>query len=201
MDCFVASLLAMTSVSPQGAANALVPLAFAVVHRQDRPMSLALSQPLPAPPVDGRQSETALMVQRGVGRLLRSAGLSMVTELPLASGRRADIAAVDGAGTIWIIEIKSSVDDFRTDRKWPDYRLHCDRLFFASHAGVPEETFPDEAGLILADGYGAEILREAPEHRLPAATRKAMLLRLAHVAASRLHGLIDPNAGAWEWAG
>lgn len=141
------------------------------------------------------------MVQRGVGRLLRSAGLSMVTELPLASGRRADIAAVDGGGEIWIVEIKSSVEDFRCDRKWPDYRQHCDRLFFASHSGVPEEIFPDEAGLIMADGYGAEILRPAPEHRLAAATRKAMLLRMAHCAASRLHGLIDPNAGIWEWAG
>jgi hypothetical protein len=145
-----------------------------------------------APPVDGRQSETALMIQRGVGRFLHANRMAMVTELPLASGRRADIVAVDGGGEIWIVEIKSSVEDFRADAKWPDYRLHCDRLFFATHAGVPAEIFPDDSGLILADSYGAELSRPAPEHRLAGATRKAMLLRFGHAAAQRLHLLYDP---------
>lgn len=144
------------------------------------------------PPADGRQSETALMVQRGVGRLIRSRGMCMVTELALASGRRADIVAVDGAGEIWIVEVKSSVEDFRADLKWPDYRRHCDRLFFATHAGVPRDIFPGEAGLIIADGYAGDLLRDAPEHRLPGAARKAMLLRFAHAAAGRLHRLYDP---------
>ncbi len=148
-----------------------------------------------SPPIDGRQSETALMIQRGVGRFLRTHRMAMVTELPLASGRRADIVAVDGAGEIWIVEIKSSVEDLRADMKWPDYSQHCDRLFFATHSGVPAELFPDEAGLILADAYGAELARDAPEHRLTGATRKAMLLRFAHAAAQRLHALYDPDVG------
>jgi len=139
------------------------------------------------------------MIQRGVGRLLRTVGHAMVTELPLASGRRADIVALGQGGEIWIVEIKSSIEDFRADRKWPDYRLHCDRLFFATHGAVPAAIFPDEAGLMLADGYGAEIRREAPEHRLPPATRKAMLLRFAHAAAGRLHGLYDPSPGGEVW--
>ena len=119
----------------------------------------------------------------------------MVTELPLATGRRADVVALGPGGEVWIVEIKSSVEDFRVDRKWHEYRLSCDRLFFATHAGVPREIFPEEAGLILADSYGAEMLRHAPEHRLPAPTRKAMLLRFAQAAANRLHGLLDPEAG------
>lgn len=145
-------------------------------------------------PADGRQSETALMIQRGVGRLLRASGFVMVTELPLASGRRADIVAMDGGGEIWIVEIKSSVDDFRCDHKWPEYRQHCDRLFFATHPGVPATIFPGDSGLILADAYGADITRHAPEHRLPGATRKAMLLRFARAAAGRLHHLYDPQS-------
>jgi hypothetical protein len=149
-----------------------------------------------APPVDGRQSPHATAVCRGVGRLLRQRGFAMVTELPLATGRRADIVALAGDGELWIVEIKSSVEDFRADHKWPDYRLSCDRLFFASHAGVPLEMFPADAGLILADQFGAEMIREAPEHRLPGATRRAMLLRFAQAAALRLHGLVDPGAGA-----
>jgi hypothetical protein len=146
------------------------------------------------PPVDGRQSPHALSVARGVGRLTRARGFAMVAELPLATGRRADIVALGPGGEMWIVEIKSSVEDFRVDQKWPDYRLSCDRLFFATHAGVPIDIFPEDAGLILADAYGAELLREAPEHRLAGATRKAMMIRFAQAAAHRLHGLIDPAA-------
>ena len=147
-----------------------------------------------APPVDGRQSPQAFAIQRGVGRLLRAQGLAMVTELPLATGRRADVVGLGGGGEVWIVEIKSSVEDFRVDRKWPDYRIFCDRLYFATHAAVPVDIFPGDAGLILADAYGAELMREAPEHKLAGATRRAMLLRFAQAAAHRLHGLIDPEA-------
>jgi hypothetical protein len=146
------------------------------------------------PPADGRQSPHALSVARGVGRLMRARGFALVAELPLATGRRADIVALGPGGEMWIVEIKSSVEDFRVDQKWPDYRLSCDRLFFATHAGVPIDIFPEDAGLILADAYGAELVREAPEHRLAGATRKAMMIRFAQAAAHRLHGLIDPAA-------
>jgi hypothetical protein len=144
-------------------------------------------------PVDGRQSETAMKIARGTGRLLRSIGFCCVSELPLASGRRADLVAIGGDGEIWIIEIKSSVADFRADQKWMDYRLHCDRLFFATTLQVPCEIFPPDTGLIVADAFGASIECEAPEHRLSAATRKSMLLRFAHAAALRLQSLGDPT--------
>jgi hypothetical protein len=51
---------------------------------------------------------------------------------------------------------------------------------------VPAAIFPAEAGFILSDGYGAEMLREAPEHRLAAAARKALTLRIARAGAARL---------------
>lgn len=148
-------------------------------------------------PLDGRQSATALAVSRGTQRLLLSLGLACVCEMPLASGRRADLVALGGDGEIWIVEIKSSVEDFRADRKWPDYRMHCDRLFFATAAHVPLEIFPEETGLILADGYGAALVREAPEHRLHASTRKSLLLSFARAAALRLQSLADPQ-GPYE---
>lgn len=144
-------------------------------------------------PVDGRQSPTALNVARGTQRLLLSFGLSCVSELPLASGRRADLVALGGGGEFWIVEIKSSIEDFRVDQKWPDYRMHCDRLFFATAAHVPLDIFPEDAGLIVADAYGAELVREAPEHRLHAATRKSMMLAFARAAARRLQALADPQ--------
>jgi hypothetical protein len=145
-------------------------------------VSPALQNPL----ADGRQSERAMIVRRGVQRLLSDMGAHVLPEVSLASGRRADLVALTRRGDIWIIEIKSSVEDFRVDRKWPEYRLHSDRLFFATHPEVPSGIFPEECGFILSDGYGAEILREAPEHRLPAATRKALMLRIARAGASRL---------------
>jgi hypothetical protein len=144
-------------------------------------------------PVDGRQSATALAVARGTTRLLHSLGLCVVSELPLASGRRADLVALRGDGTIWIVEIKSSIADFRADQKWMDYRLHCDRLFFATTVEVPCDIFPADTGLIVADAFGAEIVCEAPEHRLHASTRKSMLLAFGRAAALRLSALADPE--------
>jgi hypothetical protein len=149
-------------------------------------------------PVDGRQSETALKIARGTARLLHAHGFSVVSELPLPSGRRADLVGLDAAGQIWIVEIKSSIADFRADQKWPDYRAHCDRLFFATSLDVPCEIFPGDAGLIVEDHFGADFKCPAPEHRLPAATRKSMLLLFARAAALRLQALHDP-AGPYQF--
>ncbi len=144
----------------------------------------------------GRQSGTALLVARGTRRLLWRLNFSTVTELPLLSGRRADIVALASDATILIVEVKSSVADFRADAKWRDYRAHCDRLFFAIPETVPAEIMPEDAGLILADAYGAGILRQAPEHRMASATRRTMLIRFAQAAAHRLHCLSDPEVRA-----
>jgi hypothetical protein len=155
-------------------------------------MSLAAKKPLELP-IDGRQSETALAIARGTARLLHAHGFSVVSELPLPSGRRADLVALDAGGELLIVEIKSSIADFRADQKWQDYRAHCDRLFFATSLEVPCEIFPPDTGLIVADAFGAVFHCEAPEHRLPAATRKAMMLLFARTAALRLQSLADPN--------
>ncbi|HTV67903.1 MAG TPA: MmcB family DNA repair protein [Rhizobiaceae bacterium] len=145
-------------------------------------VSAILQNPL----VDGRQSERAMIIRRGVQRLFSEMGAHLIPELSLATGRRADLVAITRTGDIWIVEIKSSIQDFQVDRKWPEYRLFCDRLFFATHPDVPAEIFPEECGFILSDGYGAEMLRDAPEHRLPPATRKALMLRFARAGAARL---------------
>jgi hypothetical protein len=144
-------------------------------------------------PMDGRQSEAALTIARGTTRLLHSLGLCVVSELPLPSGRRADLVALGTDGTLWIVEIKSSIADLRADQKWMDYRLHCDRLFFATSAEVPCDIFPKDTGLIVADAFGAAIVCEAPEHRLHAATRRSMTLSFARAAALRLAALADPD--------
>lgn len=156
---------------------------------------MSLSGPTPlylVPPPDGRQSETAASVQRGLCRLLREHGCAVLTEFTLASGRRADVTAIKPDGTIWIIEIKSSPEDFHVDVKWPEYRAFCDQLFFASPPTLDPGILPADAGHIVADRFGAEILRDAPSHALAAARRKSVTLAFARTAAQRLHGLWDP---------
>jgi len=127
-----------------------------------------------------------MVIRRGVQRLLMEMGASVLPELSLATGRRADLVALTRNGDIWIIEIKSSVEDFRVDRKWPEYRFFCDRFFFATHPEVPAGIFPEECGFVLSDGYGAEIMRDAPVHRLPPSTRKALMLRIARAGMVRI---------------
>ncbi len=154
-----------------------------------------LATELPEVPVDRRQSERALAIRRGVCRRLRAEGLALIPEVTLRSGRRADLVALGADGTIAIVEIKSSVEDFRADGKWRDYLLHSDYFYFATGPHVPSEIFPQDAGLIVADSYGAEILRESDCVRMPSATRREMLIRIARAGAHRLHDLEDPDCG------
>ncbi len=135
---------------------------------------------------DGRQSQRALIVRRGVQRLLINMGHTMLPEVTLATGRRADLLALTSKGEFWIVEIKSSIEDLRVDNKWPDYRQFCDRLFFATLPDVPMEIFPQDCGFVVSDGYGADILREAPAHAMSAPARKALLLRYARSGSQRL---------------
>ena len=159
-------------------------------------MESPLRQITPVPPPDRRQSETALTVARGAARLLRALGFTSVSELPLPSGRRADLVALNERGEIWIVEIKSSVEDLRADHKWEDYRAHCDRLFFAFTQDLPCDIFPQDTGLIIADAYGAHMQCEAPVHKLPAPTRKLMTVRFGMAAALRINRLVDPQGHA-----
>ena len=143
---------------------------------------------------DGRQSDPALGIGRGVGRMLRRLGHAHISELSLANGRRADVAALTQSGEIWIIEIKSSVADFRADQKWPEYWDYADHVLFAVSPEFPADILPEEAGLILADRYGGEIVRMPEIRKLAPARRRAMQLTFARAAALRLAYAIDPGA-------
>ena len=143
---------------------------------------------------DGRQSETALLIRRGVARARAVLGESCLYEVTLANHRRADIVALSRDGIVTIIEVKSSVADFRADHKWPDYLAYCDRFYFATAPKVPADIFPQEAGLIIADGFGAHPVRDAPSSPLHASRRKALTLRFARLAMARMQALDDPGA-------
>jgi hypothetical protein len=147
---------------------------------------------------DARDIPKALA--RGVARALTQRGFTALAETPLGDGRRADLMALGRDGTLVIVEIKSSVADFRADRKWPEYRQWCDRLYFAVPEGFPLELIPEECGLIQADGFGAAVLREAKEQKIGGARRRALHLRFARLASARLQRLLDPSAPDSETA-
>ncbi len=142
---------------------------------------------------DGRQSETATRIMRGVARMLAGQNFASLPELTLPNYRRADLLAVGPRGEIWIIEIKSSLTDFQTDKKWSEYLDYCDSFFFAVEPAFPVDRLPEACGLILADAYGGEIVRPAPIAKLPAARRTLMTRRVARVGANRLRQLSDPR--------
>ena len=146
------------------------------------------------------------MIARGVRRLLRARGYSTRDGTAAAATAGAPTSSRSAAtATLLIVEIKSCVADFRADRKWRDYAAHCDRLYFAISEATPAEIMPEEAGLIVADRFGAAILRDPEPRPLAPATRRAVLLRFASAAADRLHRLVDPEGElhgglASDWA-
>jgi len=137
----------------------------------------------------------ALRVRRGVGRLLERSGFAWLPEVTVASGRRVDLMALDAQGRILVVEIKSSLADFRADRKWPEYLGWCDLFAFAVPEDFPLDVLPGEEGLLVSDGFEAEWLREPPLRRLAAARRRAVTLLFARTAARRLAQLLDPPPG------
>jgi len=149
----------------------------------------------PATSAPAAEPLTALLLARGVCRELQQLGYASLLEVALANGRRADVMAIGRAGEIAIVEIKSSLADFRADQKWPEYWEFCDQLYFAVASDFPRDLIPAECGLIVADSFGAAVLRQSPARPLNAARRRAVTLRLARLGAQRLRRTLDPGAG------
>jgi hypothetical protein len=126
---------------------------------------------------------------------MRQMGHSVLLEMPLPDGRRADIFAVGRSGELIIVETKSSIDDWRIDQKWPDYLDWCDQLYVAIPTDFPQALIPQDVGLIVADAYGGEILRHPPRRAVVAARRKSLLIDCSRVASERLARLEDPEFG------
>lgn len=140
------------------------------------------------------------VLARGVCRHLASHGFSVIEEFVPDRGLRVDVMALGSKGEIWIVECKSSRADFQSDQKWEGYLDWCDRYFWAVDLEFPSELLPVETGLIIADGYDAEIVRMAPEDKLAGARRNALIRKFATHAARRLQALRDPEAFLSAWA-
>ena len=137
--------------------------------------------------------ETTQSVTRGAARLMIDMGYAPLLEVGLPNGRRADVMALGPRGDIVICEVKSGIEDYRVDRKWGEYGPYCDAFYFAVAPEFPAGVLPDEPGLIVADGFGGAVVREAPPAPLAPARRKALTLAFARLGALRT--LRDQAAG------
>jgi hypothetical protein len=144
---------------------------------------------------DRFNNQTALTraLTRGVCRLFSGMGYGPVTEFRLPNGRRVDIMALGSSGEFAVVEVKSSVPDFRSDAKWQEYLPYCDRFYFAVPDHFPADILPDDCGIIVADSFAAVIEREAPERTLNATRRRRQLQRFALTASERLQRMTDPR--------
>jgi hypothetical protein len=138
-------------------------------------------------------------LQRGVLRHLASLGMAGIAEFTPERGLRVDVMALTPKGEVWVIECKSSLADYRADAKWQGYLPWCDRFFWAVPPEFPQAVLPAETGLLRADDFGAEVVRDAPLTALATVRRRALILRMGMVAARRLQALRDPGAGLSDW--
>lgn len=146
---------------------------------------MAVSDPLPTARASNPAIDDARLLMRGTARLLLDLGITAIAEFTLPCGRRADLAGLGPKGEMVIVEVKSGVQDFRTDEKWPDYFAWCDRFYFAVSERFPAGMLPEQTGLIIADGFGGAVVRESPVAKLAPARRKALTLKFARNAAER----------------
>lgn len=129
---------------------------------------------------------------RGVCRLFAAHGYGTIVEFPLTNGRRVDVMGLGPAGDFAIVEVKSSVADFRADRKWQEYLAFCDRFYFAVPEDFPQHLLPDDCGFLVADSFGGVIRRESPALALNGTRKRHQLLRFALAASERLQRICDP---------
>lgn len=129
--------------------------------------------------------DTTLAVTRGAARVMLDLGYAPLLEVGLPNGRRADVMALGPRGDIIIVEVKSGLEDYRVDRKWHEYGPFCDAFYFAVAPEFPDGVLPDEPGLIVADGFGGAVVREAPSSPLAPARRKALTIAFGRLGAMR----------------
>jgi hypothetical protein len=140
-----------------------------------------------------RQSHKAAILTRGVVRLFKDLGCGCLTEFPLPNSRRVDIITLSTEGIFSIIEVKSSVQDFKSDSKWQFYLPYCDRFYFAVSENFPLEILPRNHGIIIADKFSASIEKETSERSIQGTRRRQQLKRFALIASERLQNITDPR--------
>ena len=146
------------------------------------------------PMTNGPAATIEAQLRRGVSRLLADMGYGTLAEFKLTTGRRVDVIGLNDRSEFVIAEIKSSIADFRSDRKWREYLPFCDRFYFAVPADFPQSILPGDSGVIVADAYGGTIRRPAIEIAVNGTRKRRQIVRFAIAASSRLNRALDLGA-------
>ena len=127
-------------------------------------------------------------INSAIGRMFIERGDACLREFTLRTGRRVDLIAISSGGEITIVEVKSSRQDFISDRKWREYLEWADRFYFAVAEGFPRDLLPgpDECGIIITDGFDCLEVQPAPLAKLAGQRRNHLTRRLAYVAMRRV---------------
>ena len=135
----------------------------------------------------------AKRIGAAVMRYYNERGFACLPEFTLKTNRRPDLACLGKDGAIIMVEIKSSVVDFKTDQKWHDYLEWADAFYFAVDDSFPLDILPDETqcGIIITDGFDCHMVRQAPYKKLAGARRNHLIRRLARAAMLRHHHLLS----------
>ena len=133
------------------------------------------------------RSPTGMELASGTSSHLQNLGFATLEEFVLPThDLRVDVIALGRKGELWIVECKSSVRDFTSDSKWHRYIAYCDRFFFSVGHEFPTSILPDGTGIIISDGFDAEILSSGSINSMQPARRKKLVIEFGRSAASRL---------------
>lgn len=125
-------------------------------------------------------------VTRGVCRMLNELGYETLREFRVGSNRRVDVIGLNADGEFIIVEVKSTTADFRSDRKWREYLVFCEKFYFAVPENFPQSMLPEECGVVVADGFGGVVRRQSPIGSMNGNRKRSQLVRFAMTAGNRL---------------
>jgi hypothetical protein len=137
------------------------------------------------------RAQTAEALKKAVSFMFFKYGYSMTTELGILKWgrRRADVIGNKIGGDLVLIEVKSSVADFRTDNKWTEYLPYADRVYLAFTKEVARKIhdnpelkarIPKRVGVLVlgSDGY-MKTAKPARRESVSTENRISILARLA----------------------
>lgn len=108
------------------------------------------------------RTEIANNIKKTVAKRFKKKKRAVYFELGVARGGklRADVLALAMNGHIVIVEVKSSVSDFRTDKKMAGYLPYCNQFYLAVtskvYAKIKDEII-DGAGVLILSADGGYI--------------------------------------------
>ena len=129
---------------------------------------------------------TTRRITDAIARSYYGQGDGVLREFRLKVRRRVDLITITDKGLITIIEIKSSPEDFRSDKKWGEYIEWADRFYFGVGDNFPIDILPEEHGIIKTDGFDCHEARPSPVNKLNGSRRNTLVRNMANASMRRI---------------